>query len=1051
MRPVIDLTEDEHVDNEPEVSPVPEDDLSQPFFIDLTEESVESLMREVANLAGDRPTSATSSAGRSSIETASGSLNGSNSTLPFNNIHGIFPRPALEMPKFQPAQEPASVVMNERPSSSSTTAPVTQIMAPDARYSFSRMIARVIGNNILYGVVLCNFMRAGFFNPDMSIMSDGLYGVFLRRSGGHVNNTNVHVLDARTNQVIGFVDRTTSVALCRLLNDNIAFKQLQISAGIDLSFLPHNWRQLNNIHLCILVYGPHELRVGLRQIIANHGLALRQPEELDSIYGRGTFSPAAIYQNFNLASQKTITQDLARKQVEEIFASIKETDLLPEVEPSSYIRTELSPHQKMALFFMKSRENVHAHRYTEGNSAESAASKLQTLNNAFWKRRELNGYVRYQNILTEKIADSLPTEPKGGILADDMGLGKTLTTLSLIFSDFDRAVETGDKTLRKAHATLIICPLSLISSWKDEIRKHVDENEIKYRIYTHHGPQRTDSVDWLFRQDMVITTYHTLAADFKRKKAKKRKIVIDGSDDDIETDDEIEAAVGAASSLSVLHKVKWHRIVLDEAHFIKEHKTTMAKAVFELDSESKWCLTGTPLQNKLDDLFSLLKFLDVEPFSDLRWWSENISRSKSGHGMKTLQALMKIVTLRRTKDQLIKGKPIVDIPPRKDSVWYVELAENERPLYNIVYERSKELFREYDGTPDEAGVHTNALYGKIFETLLRLRQICAHSGLVRKADTIKKLVVAALTRDGHHIQGYRGDKVADEVDEVNYEEIYKVLKECGDDNCCACGKDFSISDNLEEEPVQAFMSSCLHLYCEACIRLHKSGPLPCASCGVLVRNSYSVGKKQKTKAPASSHDNDDLDIDLPEDNNPYEPLKHNEPSSKVKALIADLMRLKPQGIKSVVFSQWTQYLDILAIHCKNAGIKCVKFDGSMNMQVRANVLSQFKNFASGIDVLLISLKAGGVGLNLNEASRVYIMDPWWNPSVESQAIDRIHRMGQRKQVETIRIVAQDTIEERIIHLQEKKSELAKEALMDKRAAKEVKKMKAEDLRTLFSE
>ena len=194
-----------------------------------------------------------------------------------------------------------------------------------------------------------------------------------------------------------------------------------------------------------------------------------------------------------------------------------------------------------------------------------------------------------------------------------------------------------------------------------------------------------------------------------------------------------------------------------------------------------------------------------------------------------------------------------------------------------------------------------------------------------------------------------------------------------------------------------------------------------------------------------------MNFEKPTSENPYALLKKSEPSTKVKALISDLLRVREFGTKSVVFSQWTKYLDILEVHCRNACIRYVKFDGSMTIQARNNVLTRFKEPSARIEVILMSLKAGGVGLNLTEASRVYLMDPWWNPSVESQAVDRVHRMGQTKEVETIRMVAQNSIEEKIMALQDQKADLAKETLMDKRTNKEVKKMRGEDLKLLFTD
>ena len=199
------------------------------------------------------------------------------------------------------------------------------------------------------------------------------------------------------------------------------------------------------------------------------------------------------------------------------------------------------------------------------------------------------------------------------------------------------------------------------------------------------------------------------------------------------------------------------------------------------------------------------------------------------------------------------------------------------------------------------------------------------------------------------------------------------------------------------------------------------------------------------------------------------------PSSKFRALIADLIKRKENdavhfalatttrascsNTKSVIFSQWTSVLGLLEPHLRSANIRYARLDGSMTLAKRNEQLTLFRDSPS-VTVFLVSLKAGGVGLDLSCACRVYLLDPWWNPSVEQQAVDRIHRLGQKREVTTVRLVIRGSIEENIIALQEKKSTLAKETLMDRddrksssrSAQREVeRKRRLADLRSLFRE
>jgi SNF2 family DNA or RNA helicase len=153
-----------------------------------------------------------------------------------------------------------------------------------------------------------------------------------------------------------------------------------------------------------------------------------------------------------------------------------------------------------------------------------------------------------------------------------------------------------------------------------------------------------------------------------------------------------------------------------------------------------------------------------------------------------------------------------------------------------------------------------------------------------------------------------------------------------------------------------------------------------------------------------------------------------ESSAKVERLRESLETVVAEGHKALVFSQWTSLLDLIEPHLRRAAIGFVRLDGST--VDRAGVVAQFQDVDNGPPVLLISLKAGGTGLNLTAADHVFLMDPWWNPAVEDQAADRAHRIGQDRPVLVYRLVAEETVEERILLLQEAKRGIADAALSD---------------------
>jgi SNF2 family DNA or RNA helicase len=157
------------------------------------------------------------------------------------------------------------------------------------------------------------------------------------------------------------------------------------------------------------------------------------------------------------------------------------------------------------------------------------------------------------------------------------------------------------------------------------------------------------------------------------------------------------------------------------------------------------------------------------------------------------------------------------------------------------------------------------------------------------------------------------------------------------------------------------------------------------------------------------------------------PGQSAERSAKVDLLLEVLESAVSEGHKALVFSQWTSLLDRVEGPLRESGIDFLRLDGST--RDRGAVVEAFQDEA-GPPVLLISLKAGGTGLNLTAADNVFILDPWWNPAVEDQAADRAHRIGQDRPVLVTRLVARDTVEERILALQESKRALARAALSD---------------------
>lgn len=155
------------------------------------------------------------------------------------------------------------------------------------------------------------------------------------------------------------------------------------------------------------------------------------------------------------------------------------------------------------------------------------------------------------------------------------------------------------------------------------------------------------------------------------------------------------------------------------------------------------------------------------------------------------------------------------------------------------------------------------------------------------------------------------------------------------------------------------------------------------------------------------------------------------PSSKIKALVRELDAVvgddQDLDVKAIVFSQWASMLNLVEHALEDAGICYTRLDGSMPQAARAAALDRFKK-SPHVRVMLLTMRVGGVGLNLTAASHVYLCDPWWNPAIEAQAIDRVHRIGQKREVVVKRLIARDTVEERVLLLHKRKELLARNVL-----------------------
>uniref|UniRef100_A0A2D4EZY1 RING-type domain-containing protein n=4 Tax=Micrurus TaxID=8634 RepID=A0A2D4EZY1_MICCO len=252
-----------------------------------------------------------------------------------------------------------------------------------------------------------------------------------------------------------------------------------------------------------------------------------------------------------------------------------------------------------------------------------------------------------------------------------------------------------------------------------------------------------------------------------------------------------------------------------------------------------------------------------------------------------------------------------------------------------------------------------------------------------------------------------------------------VLSSGSDEECAIC------LDSL----VAPMITHCAHVFCKTCI------------CEVIQREKGYARCPLCRNKVSSEHL---IECHLEETHDEKHTKQQWASSSKVNALMHALIELRKQNpaIKSLIVSQFTKFLSVIETPLKESGFVFVRFDGSMNQKQRVEAIQQFQNNETGSPtVMLLSLKAGGVGLNLTAASRVFLMDPAWNPAAEDQCFDRCHRLGQKQDVIITKFIVKNSVEENMLKIQNKKRELAAGAFGTKKPSTGETKMN--EIRTLM--
>ncbi|KAH7328184.1 SNF2 family DNA-dependent ATPase [Stachybotrys elegans] len=915
---------------------------------------------------------------------------------------------------------------------------------------------------VCYGMVKVNLNATRVPTPKPGVQSllgsryhPGIKLVLKRQDGDR--SLKIQVSD-HTREMIGLIDPSSAAAIAPLLDSKI---QLRTDCRIPpRPRMPDELpgRAISKIYgLDLVMYGPMRYTRNVGMHLHRHGLKLLAPYMVQKgikvhnphVSEYKPPAPKAYPTDGNATATPLTTRTVeeVRSEVMGVFDSLTRNEDLPFMDPTSSITTPLLNHQKQGLYFMMNREQPR-HLHTDKTMV------------SFWQNRVVNGTTLFYNVITSQSQKHEPPETRGGILADMMGLGKTLSILSLVASTTNEALEW-EKTepaqptapearparhdpsaafgnlgltylKQNSRTTLLICPLSTITNWEEQIKQHVSPGSLNYHIY--HGSSRIKDVARLAAFDLVITTYGSVSNELSSRRKRK-----DG--------------------LYPLEEIGWFRIVLDEAHMIREQNTLQFKAICRLQAQRRWAVTGTPVQNRLDDLAALLAFLRLHPFEDRNKFTRYIVepfKACDPEIVPKLRVLVDSITLRRLKDK-------IDLPPREDLVVRLDFSPEERGIYELFARNAQDRVKILAGVNNERALGGNT-YIHILKAILRLRLLCAHGKDLLNEDDLATLqgMSAEMAID---VDDDDSDRPA--LSDQKAHEMFTLMQETNNDACIECSKKLMSSDpqNIDEtqEEVLGYMTPCFHVVCRSCIKNFRERAQemvdprysagPCPVCDTVVRLEYVELRRRDVDAehdgPAKSKSKaQGKKLD-----------RYDGPHTKTRALVEDLLRSKAASeanpseppFKSVVFSGWTSHLDLIELALKAAGISFTRLDGSMSRTARTAAMDSFRDDPS-VHVILVSIMAGGLGLNLTAGNNVYVMEPQYNPAAEAQAIDRVHRLGQKRPVRTVRYIMRDSFEEKMLELQEKKMKLASLSMDGRSKAldkAEAARQKLMDLRSLF--
>ncbi|OCF58061.1 hypothetical protein L486_04089 [Kwoniella mangroviensis CBS 10435] len=543
------------------------------------------------------------------------------------------------------------------------------------------------------------------------------------------------------------------------------------------------------------------------------------------------------------------------------------------------------------------------------------------------KRKILSSYIQTQpstlsegtilkdyQLLGVNWLNLLYTKKIGCILADEMGLGKTIQVISFI-------AHLKERGIKGPH--MIFVPASTLENWTREFEKFAPSVDVQ----TYYGSQAERA---------------SLRDDLKRRFRSGRLEVVLASYTQVASNDDLGF---------FRKKIEFETCVYDEGHKLKNCTTKAYSDLLSIKPKWRLLLTGTPLQNNLQELVSLLMFIHKDTFADAEPYLRAIFKSQGSANLLSQQRTSRARTM-LTPFVLRRRKALVlNLPPKIESVEHCEMTKVQAKLYNETMNRSRKVLQELtdDALENEAALveeteqkpnakkatKAKPKKGQITPAasssniLMDLRKAASHPLLFRRLYTDAK--VKKLAKECLNTPSYCDSNLDYVIEDLEFMSDYEISNFCSS----------SIEDELRKYALEP------ELFLEG---------------------------------------------------------------GKIAALQKIIEKCKKEGKRMLLFSQFVMILDILEKALEHLGVKYTRLDGQTKTDERQGLVDEF-NDDPEITVFLLSTKAGGVGINLTAASVVVIYDQDFNPHNDRQAADRAYRIGQEKEVEVIKLITKGSIDE----------------------------------------